>query len=65
MELKAARAIEEAHVAQTINYLRATKMSAALLLNFGPRPQFRRIVCTVSRSATGSRADSRHSRPFA
>lgn len=64
VELKAARAIEDAHVAQVINYLRATDLEAGLLLNFGPRPQFRRIVCTAGRGKANSRADSRHSRPF-
>lgn len=65
VELKAVRAIEEAHVAQTINYLRATKLKAGLLLNFGPRPQFKRIVCTAAGSARPHGYHSCHSRPFA
>ena len=44
VELKAARAIENAHVAQVLNYLRATNLEAGLLLNFGQRPQFKRVV---------------------
>jgi GxxExxY protein len=51
VELKAVRTIEEAHVAQVLNYLRATRLEAGLLLNFGPRPQFKRIVYSDKRKA--------------
>jgi hypothetical protein len=44
VEIKAVRALDEVHVAQVINYLRATEIETALLLNFGPRPSFRRLV---------------------
>ena len=44
LELKAARALDSTHEAQTLNYLRATDFEVALLLNFGPKPQFRRLV---------------------
>ena len=44
LELKAARTLDSSHEAQTLNYLRATEMEVALLLNFGPRPQFKRYV---------------------
>ena len=44
IELKAARALDSTHEAQTLNYLRATDFEVALLLNFGPKPQFRRLV---------------------
>ena len=44
IELKAARNIDSSHEAQTLNYLRATEFEVALLLNFGPRPSFRRLV---------------------
>ena len=37
IELKAARAIDSSHEAQTLNYLRATQFEVALLLNFGPK----------------------------
>lgn len=43
VELKAARTIEPAHEAQVLNYLRASTIEVGLLLNFGPRPQFRRF----------------------
>ena len=35
VELKVAKAIEEAHEAQLLNYLRSTGLRAGLLLNFG------------------------------
>jgi GxxExxY protein len=51
VELKAARTIEQAHLAQVLNYLRATRLEAGLLLNFGPRPQFKRVVYSNGRKA--------------
>jgi GxxExxY protein len=44
LELKAARALDSAHEAQLLHYLRATEVEVGLLLNFGLRPQFRRLV---------------------
>ncbi len=44
LELKSARALEAAHEAQLLHYLRSTEIEIGLLLNFGPRPQFRRLV---------------------
>ena len=44
LELKAVRAIESAHEAQLLHYLRATEIEVGLLLNFGLRPQFRRLL---------------------
>jgi GxxExxY protein len=43
LELKTARAIDPAHEAQLLNYLKATVYEVGLVLNFGPRPQFRRL----------------------
>jgi GxxExxY protein len=44
LELKAAEAIAEEHEAQLLNYLKATEIEVGLLLNFGPKPSFRRRV---------------------
>lgn len=44
LELKAARALDSAHEAQVINYLKATPIEVALLLNFGPKPEARRLA---------------------
>jgi GxxExxY protein len=52
IELKAVRALESAHEAQLLNYLRATEIEVGLLLNFGLKPQFKRMVFDNSRKAT-------------
>lgn len=44
LELKAARKLEGIHEAQVLNYLKGTDVEIALLLNFGPRPEFRRLL---------------------
>jgi len=43
LELKAARTLDRSHEAQLLHYLRATKIEIGLLLNFGDKPQFRRL----------------------
>jgi GxxExxY protein len=42
VELKAARTLLSEHEAQLLNYLRATPYEVGLLLNFGPKAEFRR-----------------------
>ncbi len=37
LELKVAERISEVHKAQTLNYIKATKLELALILNFGAR----------------------------
>jgi GxxExxY protein len=44
LELKAGRNLESVHEAQLLHYLRATEVEVGLLLNFGLRPQFRRLL---------------------
>jgi GxxExxY protein len=44
VELKACRALESAHEAQLLHYLRSTEIEVGLLLNFGPRPQVKRLA---------------------
>ncbi len=45
VELKAAGGIDDAHLAQCINYLKATCFKLGLILNFGrPRVQIKRVV---------------------
>jgi GxxExxY protein len=46
IELKCAEAMCEAHEAQLLNYLKATDVEVGLLLNFGPKPAFRRKIFT-------------------
>ena len=51
LELKAARALDAAHQAQLLNYLRATEIEVGLLLNFGIRPEFKRLIFDNPRKA--------------
>ena len=45
VELKAVKALDNIHVAQCLNYLKATQFKVCLLLKFGtPRVQIRRLV---------------------
>jgi GxxExxY protein len=46
IELKCAEGINEAYEAQLLNYLKATEIEIGLLLNFGPKPEFRRKIFT-------------------
>jgi GxxExxY protein len=49
LELKTAEAIVRSHEAQLLNYLRSTKFELGLILNFGPKPQLRRLLLDNSR----------------
>ncbi len=51
LELKSCRSIDQAHMAQLLNYLKATEIEVGLLLNFGPRPEFKRVVFGNERKA--------------
>ena len=45
VEIKAVRALDELHVAQAMNYLKASGMPICLLMNFGrPKIEIRRFV---------------------
>lgn len=63
LELKAVRDIAPEHVAQTLNYLRATEIEVALLLNFGEKPAFKRLLYDNERKkqhADGEAPTERH-----
>jgi GxxExxY protein len=48
VELKVAKAIDEIHLAQCLNYLKATGLHLCLLLNFArPRLEIKRIVLAL------------------
>jgi GxxExxY protein len=52
VELKAIRQISGADEAQVINYLKATNLNRAILLNFGaPSLQYKRFVLNLHKSA--------------
>lgn len=44
LELKAAACIIEAHEAQLLSYLKASDIEVGLILNFGPRPEIKRLA---------------------
>ncbi|MBI4745571.1 MAG: GxxExxY protein [Deltaproteobacteria bacterium] len=46
LELKAADNLKNEHFAQLSNYLKATDKEVGLLLNFGKKPEFKRIFLT-------------------
>lgn len=51
LELKASRALDSSHQAQLLNYLRATEIEVGLLLNFGVKPEFKRLIFDNPRKA--------------
>ena len=45
VEIKALKGLEESHLSQCLNYLKATKMRIGLLINFGkPKVEIRRVA---------------------
>lgn len=51
VEIKIARELDPAHSAQVLNYLRASDIEVALLLNFGAKAQFKRFYYDNERKA--------------
>lgn len=52
LELKAVRTLDSSHKAQLLNYLRATEIEVGLLLNFGAKPEVRRLIYDNPRKKT-------------
>ena len=52
VEIKAVSQLIDEHRAQVINYLNATGLEVALLVNFGhhPKIEFERLVCTTKKA---------------
>ena len=48
VEVKAARTIVRQHTTQLLHYLKASGLELGLLLNFGEKAEFRRVVCSRS-----------------
>ncbi len=46
VELKAIEALASIHETKLVNYLKATELEVGLLLNFGPKPVFKRRILT-------------------
>ena len=55
VELGCARTIDPSHEAQLLNYLKATQFEVGLLVNFGTRPQFRRLLLDHDRKQSPAR----------
>jgi len=58
VELKSCRALDVAHEAQLLNYLRATEIEVGLLFNFGMKPQFKRLAFDNRRKHVPGSSDS-------
>ena len=52
IETKASAAIGAAENRQLLNYLRASRLPVALLLHFGPKPWYKRLVWTGKQSSS-------------
>jgi GxxExxY protein len=57
LELKAGRALDSAHEAQLLNYLRATELEVGMLFSFGLKPEFKRLAYDNARKQKGGRPD--------
>jgi GxxExxY protein len=53
IELKVCENLIEVHKAQMINYLKATKIEVGLLLNFGKKPEIKRVIFNSKRLNIG------------
>jgi GxxExxY protein len=51
-ELKTVRALHPEHEAQLLSYLKATEYEIGFLFNFGPKPQFKRMIFENSRKGS-------------
>ena len=68
VEVKASAALAAGAERQVFNYLRATDLEVGLLLHYGPRPVFKRYICTNDRKNgrdlyQGTTAPFRSTRP--
>jgi GxxExxY protein len=52
VETKVADKIVPVHEMQLLNYLKATGITVGLVLNFGPRPTFRRLLLTSTKDGS-------------
>jgi GxxExxY protein len=57
LEIKATHRLEPWHDAQLMNYLRASDLEVGLLINFGPKAEFRRRLYTNDRKVRPPSSD--------
>lgn len=56
VETETADSLSNRHLAQLINYLRASDLQVGLILCFGEHPRFKRVVCSnTAKSRNGNR----------
>src|SRR5678815_2210210 len=60
IEIKSTHDLQKNSTRQLFNYLRATDLTAGMLLHFGPEPRFFRVAPPHSRSKSGSTSAGRH-----
>ena len=60
IEIKSTLELPRNATRQLFNYLRATNLTAGMLLHFGPEPKFFRVSPPDSRSKSGSTSAGRH-----
>lgn len=58
LELKAVDDLAPAHGSQLLNYLKASSAEVGLLINFGPRPKFKRLVFDNERKRSRPKIES-------
>ncbi|VTR95025.1 Uncharacterized protein OS=Granulicella tundricola (strain ATCC BAA-1859 / DSM 23138 / MP5ACTX9) GN=AciX9_3732 PE=4 SV=1: PDDEXK_3 [Gemmata massiliana] len=58
LELKAADELDPAHNSQLLNYLKASPAEVGMLLNFGPKPRFKRLVFDNERKRSRPKIES-------
>jgi GxxExxY protein len=58
VEVKSTEQLHKASTRQVYNYLRATSLELGLLLHFGPRANFYRVICRNSRKPRTKSAES-------
>ncbi len=58
LELKAASDIVSANDSQLLNYLKSSPIEVGLLLNFGPKPKFKRLVFDNERKRSRPKIES-------
>jgi GxxExxY protein len=57
LEVKTTNRLMEVDRKQVLNYLRCTDLTLALLLNFGPTPEFQRLISTRKPVVSSTRSE--------
>ena len=60
VETKASADLHKSATRQVYNYLHATNLEVGLLLHFGPKPRFHRVICRNTDAIRSIRHDPEH-----